>query len=112
MPRGADTQRHAGGCGLLTCRSQLLKWDGCSLECAVSACGKGNVPVLLTVTSLACQAAQCCAKHEGGWEDVPLRFEQAPRAHSYPHDRSDAVRSVRCSFGAHGGTQGLQGHHG
>ena len=73
MLRGAsDPQRHAGGGrGLLTCRSQLLKWDG-SLECAVSACGTGNVPVLLAVTSLARQAAQRCANHEDGWEDAAL----------------------------------------
>ena len=71
--------RVGGGRGLLTCRSQLLKWEG-FLECAVSACGTGNVPVLLAVTSLARQAAQRCAKHEGGWEDGALRFEHAPEA--------------------------------
>ena len=100
MLRGAyDFQSPIGGSrGLLTCRSQLLKWDG-FLECAVSACGTGNVPVLhvLAVTSLARQAAQRCANHEDGWEDAALRFKHAPRAHSYPHDRTDAVRSMRCS---------------
>ena len=113
MLRGAsDSERPAsGGRGLLTCRSQLLKWDG-FLECAVSACGTGNVPVLLAVTSLARQAAQRCANHEDGWEDAALRFEHAPRAHSYPHDRTDAVRSMRCSFAAHGCAQGVQGHRG
>ena len=56
--RGAsDSERPAsGGRGLLTCRSQLFKWEG-FLECAVSACGTGNVPVLLAVTSLARSAA-------------------------------------------------------
>ena len=33
---------------------------------------------------------------------VSLRFAHAPRDHSYPQDRTDAVRSVRCSIGAHG----------
>ena len=107
-----DSQRHVdGGHGLLACRSQLLKWEG-FLECAVSACGTGAVPVLLAETSLGRQAEERCAKHEGGWEDGALRFEHAPRAYTYPHDRTDEVRSVRCSFGAHGRAQGVQGHRG
>ena len=76
MLRGAyDFQSPVGGGrGLLTCRSQLLKWEG-FLECAVSACGTGNVPVLLAVTSLARQAAQRCAnQHEDGWEDAVEHF--------------------------------------
>ena len=80
MLRGAsDSERPAsGGRGLLTCRSQLLKWEG-FLECAVSACGTGNVPVLLAVTSLARQAAQRCANHEDGWEDAALSIRARPK---------------------------------
>ena len=75
-----DSQRHVdGGHGLLACRSQLLRWEGFS-ECAVSACGTGNVPVLPAETSLAREAEERYAKHEVSWEDVALRFEDAPRA--------------------------------
>ena len=88
-------------------------WD-ILLECAVFACGTGAVPVLLAITLLARRVAQRCANHADGWEDGAVRFEHAPRAETYryPHDRTDEVRSVRCSSAAHGRAQGVQGHRG
>ena len=74
-----DHDHVGGGHGLLASRIQLLMWEGL-LECAVSACGTGNVPVLPAETSLAREAEERYAKHEGSWEDVALRFEDAPRA--------------------------------
>ena len=78
MLRGASDFQSpvGGGRGLLTCRSQVLKWDG-FLECAVSACGTGNVPVLLAVTSLGGTSGgstlrKVTMKMLDGWEDAAL----------------------------------------